>query len=1091
MLIYMSTFVLHAARKTEPIKGMRYDHVRLVSDDSGAALLVANGKDLADVSDEAIREKAVALLRPTLGDDGLPAAEFSALATSETLKGKNFRNITALGGKQPVFAFKGAEDQTKVALLPDLAGAQPVSSSVLKDAAGNEIDHGVVLLTSSDDTIFALVPGQDHTFSSVQGTNRGVALLKYGVRDSESDDDEGGELELFQFNAGNVKDTDAENAIAASIATNTDPGVVAFSSAPDEKRIEQAYIGAAGNVWWDKTLERLYIGLSDVTRDNSEKEGGVLSLLLGYFDNNANGGDAAAFKIKSVVHSPKKEMFYKKTGYAQDQAAAVDLGFRMLEIAQQAFDRNVAAKKEGAVKAAFDKDGADHGAGANPALGEALAQAKEGLAKTDRIDELMRTIAHPGVGFAGGRGGSSTANAQNNLDRAKDLFTGAGDFVKTSRENAHKAATLHEDAVAAGNDEYVNGLQNIFGYYFDGITPFASSHGIQQALYSGNNNVMVSSRKLQTMHTSTGKMYLILNSVIGIQPVGFGGSLFVDAEDWLYALPLITHEINSNPATKGSIARVDKDGVPELVTVRGEKLFQLPETFDHMPRATQPAVRVGGSNPVPGSWVEDLFVKGDSVYMFLAGPNNAQRGVYKSTALFNKDGFIMAWTQAERVMGVVTKMEAGGLDLETGNFYALSGDGNVGRISSWGRGDVKMRGGEEKLLATVLERLFPADQGGVHHYIQFDRFTPGFVKGAFAMSVAVGKDKIALVETGEMGSEGFEPTQEFIEGKTVKVISTPELLAIAPLTSAVMTIEGVDAVMIVGGFGGMVKLTFAGALSKIEGLADPASVRFPNAAFTTPVYLLKRGKFGRDDRVHVLNERGFEVYQVGAGGPFDQLNVSNPVDLISLARPNDSDNSSAIIASSSGLHTSFDLTGLTGVARAPREIIHLLYLSENNDNRPSVPGNLYVLARDKRFEFDEETETEKASSSELAYQVYRYAVTHKTGPDRLLVEPIDADKAGNPIPYVQFDDERNGVTVDGSLLFNQLPKDTTVDDFLRVVPMRVRGGSNLDSMREDERTLVQELAIDAGLHGNISVMSRDPSSGAWVVPGDWGIRVNE
>ena len=700
---------------------------------------------------------------------------------------------------------------------------------------------------------------------------------------------------------------------------------------------------------------------------------------------------------------------------------------------------------------------------------------------------------------------SSTGDALSNITEAA---TRVAALVTTARAEARKGARGEFTGGPAelAKNEYINGLNNIFGYYFDGTTPFASDHGIQQALYSGNNNVSVSSRKLQTMQTSTGRVYLVLNSVIGIQPTMMGNTLFVDAEDWIYALPLIPEEINGDPSTKGSVARVDKNGVPDLEPRK--KTYQLPTEYAHMPQAKQPAIRVGGDNPIPGGWVEDMFVQGDSVYMVLAGPNNATRGMYKSTALFDKDGFIMAWTQAERVMGVVERMEAAGLDTQTGNFYALSGDGNVGRISGWGKGDAKLHGGEDKLLSTVLEKIFPTAQGGVHHYVQFDRFEPGFAQGAFAMSVAIGRDKIALIETGHMGTEGFEPTKEFVEGETVKVIDAPELRGIAPLTSVIMTtpdaaappgVKGTEPRMIVGGFGGMVKLDFGpDELSSVKNAVVGAAARFPNVNFKEPVYMLRRGKSDAagNDRIHVLRESGFVSYAEGATDPAgdakDPHNIPNPVDLVSLVRPALDTHSSAIIVSRNGLHTSFDLTALGSVSSVPHGIVHVQYLSENKDKRASVPGNLYVLAHDKRYDIDEETGEEKASSGERAYQVFRYAVTHKTtAPVGLNVDPIDTDEHGRQIPYMQFDDDRSGITVDGTLLFNQLPKDVFVNDFLRLVPMGERTKDNLDTMREDEQLLIQDLVLDAGLHGNISRVSRDPSSGAWVVPGDWGVRVNE
>ena len=172
--------------------------------------------------------------------------------------------------------------------------------------------------------------------------------------------------------------------------------------------------------------------------------------------------------------------------------------------------------------------------------------------------------------------------------------------------------------------------------------------------------------------------------------------------------------------------------------------------------------------------------------------------------------------------------------------------------------------------------------------------------------------------------------------------------------------------------------------------------------------------------------------------------------------------------------------------------MHMQYVWGMQDKRPSIPGNLYVLVDAPRIEVDLEAEQEgatKVSTTQRASQVYRYAVSWDGARGFVNVDPIDKDASGKMVPYVQFDDLRSMITVDGSLLFNALPKDLSVSDFVRFLPITKR--LELTKMLEQEQLLLNSLDVDPLVSSNISVISRDPSSGAWVVPGDWGVRVNE
>ena len=73
-------------------------------------------------------------------------------------------------------------------------------------------------------------------------------------------------------------------------------------------------------------------------------------------------------------------------------------------------------------------------------------------------------------------------------------------------------------------------------------------------------------------------------------PVMLDDVIFTDAEDWVYALPLIPDALNGAADTQGVVAKVDKNGIPEFKpptkSKTGVKTYALPEklAFLRVPR---------------------------------------------------------------------------------------------------------------------------------------------------------------------------------------------------------------------------------------------------------------------------------------------------------------------------------------------------------------------------------------------------------------------------------------------------------------------------------------------------------------------------
>jgi hypothetical protein len=79
---------------------------------------------------------------------------------------------------------------------------------------------------------------------------------------------------------------------------------------------------------------------------------------------------------------------------------------------------------------------------------------------------------------------------------------------------------------------------------------------------------------------------------------------------------------------------------------------------------------------------------------------------------------------------------------------------------------------------------------------------------------------------------------------------------------------------------------------------------------------------------------------------------------------------------------------------------------------------------------------------------------------------------------------KTNFVTDGSIGFLQLSKHLGASNFLT----RMSLFANKTAIRNSEQVIGLDLDTNAY---NVGIMIQNSASGAWVVPGDWGIRVNE
>ena len=136
----------------------------------------------------------------------------------------------------------------------------------------------------------------------------------------------------------------------------------------------------------------------------------------------------------------------------------------------------------------------------------------------------------------------------------------------------------------------------------------------------------ISIEKLATLHTSTQNSYLVVSR----------------NDDKVFALPLVnTVSTHANEAALGMLADVGDTSAPA-------RNGSTAELYD----ASTPAAIVGaGDAPAP---IEQIYVKGDAVFVSCAGETTASMGVFSSTPLFGTDGTIFALVTVEKSGGLST-----------------------------------------------------------------------------------------------------------------------------------------------------------------------------------------------------------------------------------------------------------------------------------------------------------------------------------------------------------------------------------------------------------------------------------------------------
>ena len=577
--------------------------------------------------------------------------------------------------------------------------------------------------------------------------------------------------------------------------------------------------------------------------------------------------------------------------------------------------------------------------------------------------------------------------------------------------------------------------------------------------------------KVKTMHTSTNKSYVIVNGDVGTA---------TSFETYVYALPMVRQEYSDSTAL--TVANVGK--IAKLTDQRTPVAAAADMTLK-----THAAAKVGQGVAVDN--IEDMFVLGDTVFVCLAGSTADKKGIFQSTAVFETDGLIRTWTPWQRVMGSTDNVYGGMLDYATGNYWYLSGSSNSNKdtikVTMWGQGDSDLLG----QLCTTLPTELPQTYAGVHQLFDFDEKTTGFVTDEFSMMVATGYQKVVVIQSGKddtvftplAGSE-FNSTNF---ATNTRVFETTAIQNIGPVCCAEIsrTSGATEGWIFVGGYGGwgVLRNSTSGngwdASTGLSALSTLDTLSFKKIGTITQIRKLATNS----TTLYILNPSGLYKITMSAANFKDSATtsptlVTSPTNISELA----SDDSLldfmicgnfGVLATTNGLFK-INLTTevvteiLSSESNSLGPVMHLSYTStaRGGDN---TSGNLHALASN--------------ISTDLS-TVVRFNIDSTSYTFSAITECKDTAAASNKDYYLPFGTFRTSYFTDGALAFNTLPKHFGDTTFLNMTNMY----SNRTAIRNSIKSINLDLASTAY---NIGTPVRNSASGAFIIPGDWGMRINE
>lgn len=470
------------------------------------------------------------------------------------------------------------------------------------------------------------------------------------------------------------------------------------------------------------------------------------------------------------------------------------------------------------------------------------------------------------------------------------------------------------------------------------IAPTTATPTNGKALFgtTGNNIIGLSSTadlttnassiyNIRTMHTSTGRSYVIVNGDSGpTADVVTNGKVKTN----VYALPIVARR--AVDTTTPGYADFDDNGLIAQKGGKNEIIAATTDVFSNVDVDDRLKSVVGADPKYLSSGstltINDMQVVGDTVYVAVGdgtagdASHTIDQGIFASTALFDEQGRIAAWTPWQRMMGKVESASQMSFDPSTQNFWYLDSTGQAVKATQWyGNNDLSGAYATPGVNANALFKALP--QLPIYGVFDFDGWTTGFKRDAtsnanmweqFSMMVATGNGWVSLVQTGAYTGGVFVPARDYTTatGPTKNVFTydtDPVLTGLKQIVTAevarVLSVtEGVTqnltaGWLFVGGANGLAVLCNAtgNGWDSSTGLAALADGAYPVNGFAWKALLKPDGTSFTNVRKIVADCRGYlyvltrdALYRINmksANFQLGQIDATNFATIVDLRNP--------------------------------------------------------------------------------------------------------------------------------------------------------------------------------------------------------------
>lgn len=620
-------------------------------------------------------------------------------------------------------------------------------------------------------------------------------------------------------------------------------------------------------------------------------------------------------------------------------------------------------------------------------------------------------------------------------------------------------SALPENVMTTGVDDYIVGFKS-----------------------SANRGAII--RHIATMHTNTRKAYVIVNGNVydtTTSPSVTGRLVF--------ALPIVQQQHSDqklSTAETNNIGRISAKN-----NVNQDKLIVPTDTGTLQSDDTAKV----GQGLAPGD-VDDMFVVGSAVYVCCSKITSfvppytvstdvkVSHGIFHSTPVFDSNGMIRKWTPWQRVISSTDRVFAGIRNGQSGQYTYLTKTDNewdTVKNTLWGKRDNAQFGGTED----ALESTFNKASGGIHQVFNFCEKTPSFAEDEFSLMVATGLGRIALIQTGEDTGEGFLPTIN----PPLFYYSGEALRKIGPICAAAIS-DSDEGWLFVGGYNGVAVLCSSNGDGWLN-LNDLSTLA--GSSFKTLGSFENVHKLVCDDKyLYILTDK--KLYRLEMTS--DQFSNPSAAVFETIAEQKGNDyfldfivsGKLGVLASSTGLYRTSNgknISGSLADAQSWTEIktrngyglgaVTHLYLQLHEKGVVAAGGNLYALG---------------ANMSTDLSAVVRYDVQDTRGAnviDDSTVVAITEGKSSSTKPdrdfYYAFGEIRSSFVPDGTFGLHALSRHFGRSNLVRIISMV--------DIPSTIRSFDHIIPFYAENKYTTGIPTQNSASGAWIVYGDWGIRINE